>query len=141
MMELQMWSPSHTGGIVEGSIDAVLSQSTFLGPSQFLCDTNTAKTMQPHVNWFLRYLEETRTFSISPSLMPTVSIAPGRPAFISCQAIKKALSAKTMQPHVNWFLRYLEETRTLESEAPWVTLVFAERPFSPKSELPLYHRH
>ena len=59
MIELQMWSPSHTGGIVEGSIDAVLSQSTYLGPSQFLCDTNTAKAIQPHVNWFLRYLNET----------------------------------------------------------------------------------
>ncbi|KAJ5512351.1 hypothetical protein N7463_001903 [Penicillium fimorum] len=59
MIELQMWSPSHTGGIVEGSIDAVLSQSTYLGPSQFLCDTNTAKAVQPHVNWFLRYLDET----------------------------------------------------------------------------------
>ncbi|KAJ5958319.1 uncharacterized protein N7479_005469 [Penicillium vulpinum] len=59
MIELQMWSPSHTGGIVEGSIDAVLSQSTYLGPSQFLCDASTAKAIQPHVNWFLRYLNET----------------------------------------------------------------------------------
>ncbi|KAJ5262957.1 hypothetical protein N7524_008262 [Penicillium chrysogenum] len=59
MIELQMWSPSHTGGIVEGSIDAVLSHSTYLGPSQFLCDINTAKDIQPHVNWFLRYLDET----------------------------------------------------------------------------------
>ncbi|KAJ5165355.1 uncharacterized protein N7500_007185 [Penicillium coprophilum] len=59
MIELQMWSPSHTGGIVEGSIDAVLSQSTYLVPSQFLCDTDTAKAIQPHVNWFLRYLDET----------------------------------------------------------------------------------
>jgi hypothetical protein len=60
MIELQMWSPSHTGGIVEGSIDAVLTQSTYLAPSsQFLSDHNTAKLIQPHVNWFLRYLEET----------------------------------------------------------------------------------
>lgn len=59
MIELQMWSPSHTGGIVEGSIDAVLSQSTYLGPSQFLCDADTAKAILPHVNWFLRYLNET----------------------------------------------------------------------------------
>lgn len=59
MLELQMWSPSHTGGIVEGSIDAVLSQSTHLGPSEFLCDASTAKAILPHVNWFLRYLDET----------------------------------------------------------------------------------
>lgn len=59
MIELQMWSPSHTGGIVEGSIDAVLSQSTYQGPSQFLCDADTAKAILPHINWFLRYLDET----------------------------------------------------------------------------------
>ncbi|CAG8900039.1 unnamed protein product [Penicillium egyptiacum] len=59
MIELQIWSPSHTGGIVEGSIDAVLSHSTYIGSSQFLCDTDTAKAIPPHVNWFLRYLDET----------------------------------------------------------------------------------
>jgi hypothetical protein len=59
MIELQMWSPSHTGGIVEGSMDAVLNQSTNLDSSQFLCDADTAKTILPHVNWFLRYLDET----------------------------------------------------------------------------------
>lgn len=58
MIELQLWSPSHTGGIVEGSIDAVLSQSTYLAPSaEFLCDPDTAKAVQPHVDWFLQYLE------------------------------------------------------------------------------------
>lgn len=58
MIELQLWSPSHTGGIVEGSIDAVLSQSTYLAPSaEFLCEPDTAKAVQPHVDWFLRYLE------------------------------------------------------------------------------------
>lgn len=58
MIEIQLWSPSHTGGIVEGSIDAVLSQSTFLAPSaEFLCEPETAKSVQPHVDWFLRYLE------------------------------------------------------------------------------------
>ncbi|CAI7660606.1 unnamed protein product [Penicillium bialowiezense] len=61
MLELQMWSPSHTGGIVEGSIDAVLKQSTYLGPSQYLCDASTAKAILPHVNWFLQYLDETVT--------------------------------------------------------------------------------
>ncbi|KAG0155744.1 hypothetical protein PDIDSM_2917 [Penicillium digitatum] len=88
MMELQMWSPSHTGGIVEGSIDAVLSQSTFLGPSQFLCDTNTAKTMQPHVNWFLRYLEETRTLE---SEAPWVTLYAYKAFLIAWQLINAGL--------------------------------------------------
>lgn len=60
MLELQMWSPSHTGGIVEASIDAVLNQSTYLAPDcEFLCEANTAKAIQPHVDWFLHYLNET----------------------------------------------------------------------------------
>ena len=60
MIELQMWSPAHTGGIVETSIDAVLSQWTYLAPSyELLCETNTAKAIQPHVDWFLRYLDTT----------------------------------------------------------------------------------
>lgn len=62
IIELHMWSPSHTGGIVEASIDAVLSQlTTYLGPSCGILESNTAKAIQPHVNWFLRYLDMTLT--------------------------------------------------------------------------------
>lgn len=58
MIELHMWSPSHTGGIVEASIDAVLHQLTaYLGASSGIIESNTAKAIQPHVNWFLRYLD------------------------------------------------------------------------------------
>lgn len=61
MIELQMWSLSHTGGIVEGSVDAMLRQSTYQTPScEFLVETNTAKAIQPHVDWFLHYLDATR---------------------------------------------------------------------------------
>lgn len=60
MIELQMWSPTHTGGIVEGSVDAVLKQSTYLAPScEFFLESDNAKAIQPHVNWFLRYLDTT----------------------------------------------------------------------------------
>jgi hypothetical protein len=60
MIELQMWSPSHTGGIVEGSINAVLNQSTSLATSyDFLCENNASEAIQPHVDWFLRYLDDT----------------------------------------------------------------------------------
>lgn len=62
MIELHMWSPSHTGGIVEASIDAVLTQlTTYLGPSYGILETTTATAIQPHVDWFLRYLEATPT--------------------------------------------------------------------------------
>ncbi|KAJ5083482.1 hypothetical protein N7456_012909 [Penicillium angulare] len=57
MLELHMWSPSHTGGIVAASMDAVLNHSTYLAPfCELLSEPNTAKAVQPHVTWFLRYL-------------------------------------------------------------------------------------
>lgn len=58
MIEVRIWSPSHTGGIVGGTMDAVLQQSAYLAPScEFLCESNTAKAIQPHIEWFLRYLD------------------------------------------------------------------------------------
>ncbi|KAM0209977.1 hypothetical protein ACHAPA_008216 [Fusarium lateritium] len=58
MMEVRIWSPSHTGGIVGGTIDGVVQQSANLAPScEFLCEPNTAKAIQPHIDWFLRYLD------------------------------------------------------------------------------------
>ncbi|KAF4338391.1 Blue (type 1) copper domain protein [Fusarium beomiforme] len=58
MIEVRMWSPSHTGGIVGGTMDAVLQQSTYLAPScELLCETNTAKAIKPHIAWFLTYLD------------------------------------------------------------------------------------
>ncbi|KAI9152346.1 hypothetical protein HJFPF1_09576 [Paramyrothecium foliicola] len=58
MMEIQIWSPSHTFGIVGGSMDSALHQLTHLAPScEFLCDPTIAQSVQPHVDWFLQYLE------------------------------------------------------------------------------------
>lgn len=60
MLELQLWSPSHTGGIVGGTLDAMLHQLTALAPTyDLLCDFDTAKAIEPHVHWFLRYLNDT----------------------------------------------------------------------------------
>ncbi|KAL2826939.1 fungal-specific transcription factor domain-containing protein [Aspergillus pseudoustus] len=60
MIELQIWSPSHTSGIVQGSLDAVLNQSTYLSPSgEILCEDITVAAIQGHVDWFLRYLDDT----------------------------------------------------------------------------------
>jgi hypothetical protein len=60
MIELQMWSPSHTGGIIQGSMDAVLQHLTEHAPScEFLCTSRISDLVQPHVDWFLRYLDAT----------------------------------------------------------------------------------
>lgn len=62
MIELQMWSPTHTGGIIAGSIDAVLQHMTEHAPScDFLCQSRIKDLVQPHVDWFLRYLDATVT--------------------------------------------------------------------------------
>lgn len=60
MIELQMWSPTHTGGIIAASMDAVLQHMTEHAPScEFLCQSRIKDLVQPHVDWFLRYLDAT----------------------------------------------------------------------------------
>ncbi|KAH8700701.1 fungal-specific transcription factor domain-containing protein [Talaromyces proteolyticus] len=60
MIELQMWSPLHTDGVVGASVDALLKQLTSLAPSsEFICEANTIKAIQTHIDWFLRYLDTT----------------------------------------------------------------------------------
>ncbi|KAF2014507.1 hypothetical protein BU24DRAFT_433836 [Aaosphaeria arxii CBS 175.79] len=60
MIEMQMWSPSHTGGLVGTSVDAALHHLIDLAPScEFLCESNLCGSIQPHVDWFLRYLDQT----------------------------------------------------------------------------------
>lgn len=79
-IELQLWSPSHTGGVVGGSIEALLGQSTRNvaaaaasktatatatdTATAFLCEPAAAQAIQPHVDWFLHYLEA----ALSPDL-------------------------------------------------------------------------
>jgi hypothetical protein len=60
MIELQLWSPSHTHGVVEGSFDSMLRQSTqFAAACKIPFEEHTAQAIQPYLDWFLRYLEET----------------------------------------------------------------------------------
>jgi hypothetical protein len=57
MIELNIWSPSHTCGIVESSLDAAISQSTYLAVSGKLSlSSDVVASIQPHLDWFLRYL-------------------------------------------------------------------------------------
>ncbi|KAL4821874.1 fungal-specific transcription factor domain-containing protein [Aspergillus spinulosporus] len=62
MLELQIWSPAHTSGIIQTSISSLLAHSTqiHLSPSpQILCEEITAQAVKPHIDWFLTYLENT----------------------------------------------------------------------------------
>jgi hypothetical protein len=58
MIELNIWSPSHTGGIVESSVDGVLTHSTYLACSGELpFGSDILASIQPHLDWFLRHLD------------------------------------------------------------------------------------
>ncbi|KAI7199290.1 hypothetical protein KC316_g3369, partial [Hortaea werneckii] len=64
MIELQLWSASHTFGLVERSLDSALHHSTHLASTcETLFEDGTANAVQPHVNWFLRYLDQTTDVS------------------------------------------------------------------------------
>ena len=89
MIELQLWSPSHTGGIVEGSLNAVLSQSALLTPNrEFLCEPSTARAVQTHVDWFLRYLNQTATVE---SEAPWVTLYAYKAVLIAWQLVISGL--------------------------------------------------
>lgn len=64
MIEFFIWSPSHTSGIVESSIDGMLSRSTHLAHSSELnFKEDVVAAVQPHLDWFLRYLDTTLVVS------------------------------------------------------------------------------
>ncbi|KAE9371707.1 hypothetical protein N431DRAFT_426333 [Stipitochalara longipes BDJ] len=67
MLELLVWSPSHTSGIVGGSVDAFLTQCTYLASScQPMYEASTKNALQPHIDWFLRNLDTTPRFDSEP---------------------------------------------------------------------------
>ncbi|KAF4243931.1 hypothetical protein CNMCM6805_010442 [Aspergillus fumigatiaffinis] len=90
MLELQMWSPLHTGGVVGASIDAWLSQSTqmALSPCEVLCEADTAQAVQPHVDWFLRYLD---TMPAPESEAPWITLHAYRAFLIALQLVRNGV--------------------------------------------------
>lgn len=90
MIELQIWSPSHTCGIVGGSVDAVLKESTYLASSsELLFGAETARATQPHIDWFLRYLDTTLSPESEP---PWVALYAFKAFLIAWQLVRKGVS-------------------------------------------------
>jgi hypothetical protein len=90
MIELQIWSPSHTCGIVGGSVDAVLKESTYLASSsEILFGAETARATQPHIDWFLRYLDTTLSPESEP---PWVALYAFKAFLIAWQLVRKGVS-------------------------------------------------
>ncbi|KAL4782817.1 fungal-specific transcription factor domain-containing protein [Aspergillus varians] len=117
MIELQIWSPSHTSGIVEASIDAVLSQSTYLSPSPaILCEEITAKAIQPHVDWFLRYLDTTVS---ADGEAPWVALYAYRAFLIAWQLVRGRLPGAMSVVGV--------EDGDVHGAVEWARMVFGRR--------------
>lgn len=86
MIEVRLWSPSHTGGIVGGTMDAVVHQMAYLAPScEFLCEPSTAKAIQPHIDWFLCYLDAP---SVPDSEAPWIMLYGFKAFVIAWQLVK-----------------------------------------------------
>ncbi|KAJ5949752.1 hypothetical protein N7454_001336 [Penicillium verhagenii] len=116
MIEIQLWSPSHTGGIVEESIDAVLTQSTYLSPScDLLCDVDNAAIIQPHVDWFLRYLDA----ALPDSEAPWVVLYAYKNLLVAWQLLRGGLSGAMS------VIRILDGD--LEGALKWAKTVFRQR--------------
>ncbi|KUI74443.1 hypothetical protein VM1G_10063 [Cytospora mali] len=94
-IEMQLWSPLHTEGIVGGDIDALLSQSTHAAaaaaaaPNMLLYEPDTAQAIQPHVDWFLHYLEA----ALSPDLeAPWIPLYAYKAFLIAWQLLQGGIS-------------------------------------------------
>lgn len=91
-VELQLWSPSHTGGIVGGSIEAWLNQSTEMASAPLdalFCEPRTTQAVQPHVDWFLHYLEA----ALSPDLeAPWITLYAYKAFLIAWQLLRGGVS-------------------------------------------------
>jgi Fungal specific transcription factor domain len=99
MIEMQMWSPSHTSGIVEGSIDAALHGMSYLAPSTALLrEASIAESIQPHVDWFLRYLDST---PVPDSEAPWTTLYAYKTFIIALQLLRAGVSGSMQVVGVN----------------------------------------
>ncbi|WVF70352.1 hypothetical protein IAT40_005142 [Kwoniella sp. CBS 6097] len=58
IIELLLWSPSHTNGVVERSLDAAMAASARLSNSlSTLSSPLVASSVERHLQWFLTYLD------------------------------------------------------------------------------------
>lgn len=89
MIELLIWSPSHTCGIVGGSVLAFLNQSTYLASScKSLYETATNSAVQPHLDWFLRYLDSPNA---ADSELPWITLYAYKAFLIAWQLVREGL--------------------------------------------------
>ncbi|WPB08251.1 uncharacterized protein RHO25_012916 [Cercospora beticola] len=88
MIDLRIWSISHTDGVVHSSIDAALEHSTYLAASRSLTfSAEILHTIQPHFDWFLRYLDAASEHAGDP---PWVLLFAYRVFLLAWQCLQQA---------------------------------------------------
>lgn len=96
MIELLLWSQSHTGGLVEDSIDAALAAITTLGANNPIeLTAQIIQSVEQHITWFLLYLQRTSS-PISPSLQsesPLLTFYLFKATIIAWQIVKSGGSS------------------------------------------------
>lgn len=97
MIELQMWSPSHTCGIVEGSVDTMLQKWTELAKDEFIEEGLEAGLLQGHLDWFLRYLDETDDVDGEP---PWIALYAYKAFSIAWQLVRRGVEGAMAVVHV-----------------------------------------
>lgn len=89
VIELQIWSQSHTCGRIEGSVDAVLKEATTMAASgEISFGAETAQAAQPHITWFLRYLETAHDSESDP---PWISLYAYKAFLIAWQLVRERI--------------------------------------------------
>lgn len=89
MLELLVWSPSHTSGIVGGSVDAFLTQSTDLASSsKSMQEVSPDNAIQPHLDWFLHYLDTSTDLNNEP---PWIVLYAYKAFLIAWQMLREGL--------------------------------------------------
>ncbi|KAF3397293.1 hypothetical protein DPV78_007835 [Talaromyces pinophilus] len=117
MIEIQIWSPTHTGGIVGGSVDAVLKLATDLAPSSCEVLVESNGVIQTHVDWFLRYLDSS---AVTPSLeAPWITLYAYKAFLIAWQMVRGGLAGAMQVVGVR--------DGDLNGALAWARKVFARR--------------
>lgn len=123
MIELSLWSQPHTGGLVEGSLDAALAAAYVFHSIPMIMKAHRRRTMliaahpvpiapeiaealEPHITWMLLYLNTTIDVSSEPPWM-TVYLFKG--ALVALQIMSMGIhtsvsqvGARTTRELLNW---------------------------------------
>ncbi|WWC64281.1 uncharacterized protein I303_106891 [Kwoniella dejecticola CBS 10117] len=94
MIELLLWNPSHTNGLVEQSLDAAMAAAITLSTAQaIIFNAQVSDLLSPHLLYFLTFLERTAE---NPTELPWVTIYAFKAVLVAWQ-LARAGSPEVIQ--------------------------------------------